>query len=353
VIDKKNINVDKGFYRRRRGVYEHMEIGSLGWLDIAIHDWLCGHAKAVMNKDKYPAGVWLGSVRVMWDKAGRDPNVSLRQLQRHVLKLEKLGYFRRFTVNKTTDAFVMHKLIVSDLTQTDYVVNAEETTDWTQPKYEAVANVTPTRRTDDVDVSSSCRTDDVQLCPMNETYETEETGETVETEETTSPVSAPVATKSPAKVKVQNLTLAELPDSHFLTEPPGIKKWSLDRKQAWYQEKNLRAERAKRTLPATESAPASTSTQATSGQPKVLDDIRDWDEPRFNISGERLRNCIIYQLDHAKDDYFRKSEITLASMNREKFINLLNENTPTGWNPETRGKKKVTTPSKWVAEDAV
>lgn len=344
--------IDKGFYRRRRGIYEHMEIGSLGWLDVAIHDWLCGHAKAVMDNDKYPAGVWLGSVRVMWDKAGRDPNVPLRTLQRHVLRLEKQGYFRRFTINKTTDAFVMDKLIVSDVTRTDYIVNAEETTDWRRPKYEVVVNVTSTRRTDDVDVTSSCRPDDVQLCPMNETYETKETLETLETLETadtTSEVRTPVASPSPAKSpKVKKaLLLSELPDSHFLTEPADYLSWDTLKRQAWYTEKNLRMSRNSR-LAQVVTAPVSMTSVA------LLEDIRDWDEDRFNIPAERLRNCIVYQLDYAKDGYFRKSEITPASMDREKFIALLHGNTPPGWSPETHGKtKKLTTPSTWVSEDAV
>lgn len=67
---------------------------------------------------------------------------------------------------------------------------------------------------------------------------------------------------------------------------------------------------------------------------KQLGDIRDWDEDRFGIPADRLRNCIIYQLDYAKDDYFRKSEITPASMERSKFITVLNDNTPAGWTPE-------------------
>jgi hypothetical protein len=92
---------------------------------------------------------------------------------------------------------------------------------------------------------------------------------------------------------------------------------------------------------------------------KLLGDIRDWDEEKFGIPAERLRNCIVYQLDYAKDDYFRKSELTPASMARSKFITLLNDNTPAGWTPEkhatyTRKPKVVvaasTTPSTYKME---
>jgi hypothetical protein len=68
-----------------------------------------------------------------------------------------------------------------------------------------------------------------------------------------------------------------------------------------------------------------------------IGDMRDWAEARHGVSGERLRNCIIYQLDHAKDAYIRNSGITVASMRRPKFIKLLNEKTPPGWTPN-KGK---------------
>ena len=95
---------------------------------------------------------------------------------------------------------------------------------------------------------------------------------------------------------------------------------------------------------------------------KLLGDIRDWDEEKSGIPAERLRNCIVYQLDYAKDDYFRKSEITPASMERSKFITLLNDNTPAGWTPEknstyTRKPKAATAapaePSKYQFKESI
>ncbi len=60
-----------GFYRRRRGIYEHLEIGDIDLLDLGLHDWLCGHARALMDSDRYPAGVWIGNAEVIWQMTGR------------------------------------------------------------------------------------------------------------------------------------------------------------------------------------------------------------------------------------------------------------------------------------------
>jgi hypothetical protein len=73
-----------------------------------------------------------------------------------------------------------------------------------------------------------------------------------------------------------------------------------------------------------------------------LGDIRDWSEDKFGISGQRLANCIIYQLDHAKNPYIRNSGVSVASMGREKFVTMLDSNTPPGWTPENHGKRKPT-----------
>ena len=62
----------------------------------------------------------------------------------------------------------------------------------------------------------------------------------------------------------------------------------------------------------------------------MLTDLRQWNEDRFGFSAARLRNCLIYVLDHC--DWWT-SEITEASMKNQKFITKLNEVTPPGWEP--------------------
>lgn len=77
----------------------------------------------------------------------------------------------------------------------------------------------------------------------------------------------------------------------------------------------------------------------------VLNDIREWSEERFNIPGERLRNCLRFVLDTDEkgrhfysSDYYRKDPITAASMDREKFVRSLDKITPPGWTPESTKK---------------
>ena len=90
-----------------------------------------------------------------------------------------------------------------------------------------------------------------------------------------------------------------------------------------------------------ESVPVTPTPHAATPQTSVapteeqqMTDIREWNTPAFGVFPERLRNCIIYVLDHYKNDYYRKNPPTVASMGREKFIRLLDQNTPVGWTPE-------------------
>jgi hypothetical protein len=75
------------------------------------------------------------------------------------------------------------------------------------------------------------------------------------------------------------------------------------------------------------SVPSESSTPAKT----ELANIREWNTPAFGLSAERLRNCLIYVLDH--NDYYKEHPPTLASMTREKFVQKINEETPLGWEP--------------------
>jgi hypothetical protein len=73
-----------------------------------------------------------------------------------------------------------------------------------------------------------------------------------------------------------------------------------------------------------------------------LTDIRQWNTQAFGVSAERLRNCLTFVLDFYENDYYRRNPPTVASMGREKFIRLLDQNTPVGWTPEkTTEESKV------------
>lgn len=82
-----------------------------------------------------------------------------------------------------------------------------------------------------------------------------------------------------------------------------------------------------------ERPPQSPPPPAPAPAPPELGDIREWNQDAFGVSAERLRNCLVYHLDHAKEPWFRNSGITVASMGREKFVTKLNANTPPGWTP--------------------
>jgi hypothetical protein len=78
----------------------------------------------------------------------------------------------------------------------------------------------------------------------------------------------------------------------------------------------------------------------------ALANIRDWSEDRFGISGARLRNCILYQLDHSTNDWYRKdAEITLSKMEKRRFVTKLDADTPLGWSAESANAKKNNQPT--------
>jgi hypothetical protein len=64
-------------------------------------------------------------------------------------------------------------------------------------------------------------------------------------------------------------------------------------------------------------------------------DIRNWDEEIDGISGERIRNCIIFMLDHKKDPWYRLN-LTSSYLHRtgkdgRTGARKLHEDTPPGW----------------------
>lgn len=82
--------------------------------------------------------------------------------------------------------------------------------------------------------------------------------------------------------------------------------------------------------------------ETTSPASPELSDIRTWNEDRFGLSADRIRNCLIYHLDYNPSDWLRKDPPTVASMGRKNFIRALDKNTPPGWTPEKHRLK--TTP---------
>lgn len=71
---------------------------------------------------------------------------------------------------------------------------------------------------------------------------------------------------------------------------------------------------------------------------KPLRDVREWNEEVDGVSAERLRNCIIFQLDVKKSNWYRMN-ITPSFIRRN--AKKLDDETPIGWttNPLIRSVK--------------
>lgn len=78
-------------------------------------------------------------------------------------------------------------------------------------------------------------------------------------------------------------------------------------------------------------------TTAVTSESEELDDIRKWNEPVDGISAERIRNCIIFQLDYKKSKFYREA-LTEGFIRRTLKSGItgarkLHEDTPPGWTP--------------------
>jgi hypothetical protein len=277
-----------------------------------------------------PAGVWLGSSTVIYEKTGRDPEFNPRRLRRRLERLEELNYIRKFRINKSTFAYVINKQTVYSVTGEEYLVNAEETMDWRHPKYEVDRQVTGSRPAYDLLVTAK------RPAPMSnirdyrdkETEETVDTNDTPvarsqaatlpsipsgdETEGTTAATSAETKATSPASTPTNNpaqppATDGDVHPAHGNSQGNGA------------------------------AAPSPTPATATAMNPlDNLTDLREWpeSETRFGISGLRLRNCLIFCIDHRKDSWYRDNPPTVESMSRENFVRKIDKETLPGWTPD-------------------
>jgi hypothetical protein len=95
-------------------------------------------ANAVLGSGPYPPGVWFGSAAAM--RAMSPAQVSERSIQRTLARLDRLGLIRRW-VSKGKHgnyAILVARHSVADRSGKQYIVNAEDTEDWRNPKLELV-----------------------------------------------------------------------------------------------------------------------------------------------------------------------------------------------------------------------
>lgn len=128
-----------GFYKRRRGVLEHLEAGRISLLDLAVHDLICLRANAVVgNGSAIPSGVWFGSATAIHALCPRE--ISERAIQRSLQHLENIGWIKRWmTPGKHGNyPILIARYSVAELSGKEYIVTADATTDWQHPKLECV-----------------------------------------------------------------------------------------------------------------------------------------------------------------------------------------------------------------------
>lgn len=138
-----------GFYKRRRGILEHLESGTIGLLDLAIHDYLCLKINSVIgNNCSIPAGECFTSAAAIYAICPKE--VSERTIRRSLEHLEALGWIRRWTTPGKHGNYpvLVARASVHDMSGKEYRVNAESTIDWRSPVYEPCEESASTRRGD-------------------------------------------------------------------------------------------------------------------------------------------------------------------------------------------------------------
>lgn len=125
-----------GFYKRRRGILEHLEAGTIGLLDLAIHDYLCLKINGVRGSEcSIPAGVCFTSAAAIYAVCPKE--VAERTIRRSLEHLEAIGWIKRWTVPGKHGNYpvLVARASVHDVSGNEYRVNAEATTDWRFPVY--------------------------------------------------------------------------------------------------------------------------------------------------------------------------------------------------------------------------
>jgi hypothetical protein len=143
------LRLSNGFYKRRRGIAEHVDAGLIDLLELGIHDYLNLKANLVIgNGWPYPAGVCVTSAVALHSLCGR--RVSERTIQRILEKLERIGWIKAkpwLTPGKCGNYVVLIcRASVHDLSGNEYRVNGAATMDWRHPIYEPVGQMTGNRR---------------------------------------------------------------------------------------------------------------------------------------------------------------------------------------------------------------
>jgi len=148
--------MNSGFYKRRRGILEHLEAGKISLLDLAIHDYLNLKANLVIgNSSAIPPGICITSSVAIHATCPRQ--ISERAVQRSLEHLESIGWIKRWNERGKRGNYpvLVCRCSVHDLSGNEYRVNGEKTTDWRHPVREPVGELSPLGPKADAELSGN------------------------------------------------------------------------------------------------------------------------------------------------------------------------------------------------------
>lgn len=132
-----------GYYKRRRGILDHIDSGAVDLLETGIHDYLSLKANLLIGSPcSIPVGVVFTSAPAIHVHCHR---VSERTIQRCLEHMEAIGWLK-FSAWRTDGKRGNYPVLlcrgsVHDLSGNEYRINGEKTTDWRLPVYEPVGEV--------------------------------------------------------------------------------------------------------------------------------------------------------------------------------------------------------------------
>jgi hypothetical protein len=144
-----------GFYKRRRGILEHLEAGTISLLDLAVHDHLNLRANLVIgSQSSIPPGICITSAAAI--HALCPAQISEKAIQRSLKHLEEIGWIKRWHRPGKHGNYpvLVCRASVHDASGTEYRINGEATTDWRDPKWTSVCDPPMTKEIADRNVST-------------------------------------------------------------------------------------------------------------------------------------------------------------------------------------------------------
>jgi hypothetical protein len=135
-----------GFYRRRRGILEHLQTGTITLFDAGVHDFLCLNAQSRVGiGSTMPPGIWIGSATKIWLLTSRSAPMWL--IKRSLSKLARIGWIKRFHSQGQRGDYpiLIARFYVTDDKKNDFVVDAERTSNWQHPVLEPIERFVPDR----------------------------------------------------------------------------------------------------------------------------------------------------------------------------------------------------------------